>query len=69
MTDPLRPRNRPEPPRAAPLQPDKPGSGRRQERPGEEPQPSGPEGGAEDSLARARERESNAIDNVREGYD
>ena len=68
MTDPLRPRDRETPRRATPLQPDKPGSGNRQETRGEQPEPSTTADKPEDADARARERESNAIDNVREGY-
>jgi hypothetical protein len=68
MTDPLRPRDQAPPRRATPLQPDKPGSGRRQETRGEQPQPAADPDPPEDARDRAREQERAAIDNVREGY-
>jgi len=69
MSDPQRPRDREPPPRAAPLQPDKPGSGRRRERSDEQPGPSASHGGRADALDQAREQEHGAVDNAREGYD
>jgi hypothetical protein len=69
MTDPQRPRDRDVPRRAAPLQPDKPGSGRRRERPGEQPaEPSTDEHLDRDAVRRATDQEQAAVDNTREGY-
>ena len=68
MTDPLRPRDQDAPRRATPLQPDKPGSGDRQESRGEQPEPSARPGGGRDDAERAREQEKTAVDNAREGY-
>jgi hypothetical protein len=68
MSDPLRPRDRETPRRAAPLQPEKPGSGRRQESRGEQPEPSTGTAKPENADDRASERERAAVDNVREGY-
>jgi hypothetical protein len=55
------------PPRAEPLQPDKPGSGDELTRaPGDAP----PEGDAtRDSARRQKQQSDDALDNVREGYD
>ena len=68
MNDPQRPLDHGTPRRAAPLQPDKPGSGHRRESPGE--QPAGPSTDADrrDAGDRAREQENAAVDNTREGY-
>jgi hypothetical protein len=62
MSDPQRPVGK-TPPRAQPLQPDKPGSGRS----AESPKP----GSAEPPKAENRRetQERDALDNVREGYD
>ncbi len=68
MTDPLRPRDKDEPRRAIPLRPDKPGSGGRKADRGEEPLASTDDGRVKDADDKAIERESNALDNVREGY-
>ena len=69
MSDPQRPRDHAPPPRAAPLQPDKPGSGRRQETPDEQPEPSASHGGRASELDELKRQEHRAVDNVREGYD
>jgi len=55
------------PPRAEPLQPDKPGSGNEQTRaPGDAPQ----QGEATRNSARRQKQQSDAaLDNVRKGYD
>ena len=61
MSDPQR---RPDdhPRRAEPLQPDKPGSGRRAE--------SGSDDASKrDSVRQAKQQEDTAVDNAREGYD
>jgi len=60
MSDPQR---RPDehPRRAEPLQPDKPGSGRRAES-------ADGEAAGRESLRKAEEQEGNAVDNAREGY-
>ncbi len=69
MTDPLRPLDRATPRRATPLQPDKPGSGNRQETRDEQPEHStGSDKPEEDADERARQQEADAVDNVREGY-
>lgn len=68
MTDPQRPRDQDPPRRAAPLQPDKPGSGRRRERAGEQPEPSASHGGQPDEARKLRRQEDSAVDNAREGY-
>ena len=68
MTDPQRPRDRDAPRRAAPLQPDKPGSGDRRESPGEQPGASTDEHLDRDATRRASEQEHAAVDNTREGY-
>jgi hypothetical protein len=62
QTDDKTPGGRPQPPRAQPLQPDRPGRGHRRERPGSGTKP--PDADAE----RAAEQEHTAIDNVRKGY-
>lgn len=59
MNDPLRPRNKPQPRRAEPLQPDEPGRG--QDAP-DDPQAKG----SQESLERAKEQARNALDNVRD---
>ena len=69
MTDPQRPRDQEPPRRATPLQPDKPGSGARRERSGEQPEPSASHGGQPDAAGKLRRQEDSAVDNVREGYD
>jgi hypothetical protein len=68
MTDPQRPRDHDAPRRAAPLQPDKPGSGRRRETPGEPPEASTDEHLDRDATQRASDQEHAAVDNAREGY-
>jgi len=60
MNDPLRPTNKPEPRRAEPIQPDRPGRGRdakTQDKPSQER--------AGGSLQRSRTQEQTALDNVR----
>ncbi|MFL6627638.1 MAG: hypothetical protein ACJ8IK_05965 [Burkholderiaceae bacterium] len=69
MSDPQRPRDREPPRRATPLQPDKPGSGRRQENSDEQPEPSASQGGRPDEADKLARQEQRAVDNVREGYD
>jgi hypothetical protein len=61
MSDPQR---RPDdhPRRAEPLQPDKPGSGRKAE-------PADSDASRRESLRKAEEQEGSAVDNAREGYD
>ena len=61
MSDPQR---RPDdhPPRAEPLQPDKPGSGLR-------PQSQGDGSSTSEARRKAVQQEDAAVDNVREGYD
>lgn len=61
MSDPQRPIGK-TPPRAEPLQPDKPGSGD-QAQPGEDRTRS------EDAARQRTEQESAALENVRKGYD
>jgi hypothetical protein len=68
MTDPQRPRDHDGPRRTAPLQPDKPGSGNRQESPGEQPGASTDDDLDRDPTRRATDQEKAAVDNVREGY-
>lgn len=59
MTDKTEPNK---PPRADPIQPDKPGSGTSRESP--------PEGNdAERAVQRQKKQSDTALDNVREGYD
>ncbi len=61
MSDPQRsPDDHPR--RAEPIQPDNPGSGRRAES-------NSDESSKRDSLRKAEEQESTAVDNAREGYD
>jgi hypothetical protein len=69
MTDPQRPRDQEPPRRATPLQPDKPGSGDRRERSGEQPEPSASRGGQAGETRKLRRQEDSAVDNAREGYD
>lgn len=62
MSQPKTPSGAPQPRRAEPLQPDRPGRGDKQ-------QPGAGEAQQKESDAQRREQEENALENVREGYD
>jgi hypothetical protein len=72
MSDPVPSPTRRQPPRAQPLQPDRPGSGDAA-RPADDPAGRAPAGGnpgpgGGDTARRSREQSDDALDNVREGY-